>query len=185
MPGIRHDVADIAAPVHRAGAKVRWTSPPSRGNEGELELDGALFLDRAATEVGAFDAVVGEGDGQGALDTEGAGGTVGGGRERDGGQQIKRQQRLHLYTRANRLFLGGPDENLLGTLEVGRLGDPAVLDDDYFAVPKTPLTGITVLVARRPDRMRSRCSRVTGRIPPRCPTRGAASAYVIRLGPHG
>lgn len=51
------------------------------------------------------------------------------------GQQISRQELLTLYTRANQWFLGGEDEHLLGSLEVGRLGDVVVLGDDYFAVP--------------------------------------------------
>jgi predicted amidohydrolase YtcJ len=50
------------------------------------------------------------------------------------GQQISRQELLTLYTRANQWFLGGADERLLGSLEVGRLGDVVVLGDDYFAV---------------------------------------------------
>ncbi|KAI0102117.1 hypothetical protein GGR51DRAFT_527887 [Nemania sp. FL0031] len=51
------------------------------------------------------------------------------------GQQISRQELLHLYTRANQWFLGGIDEQLLGSLEVGRLGDIVVLNNDYFTVP--------------------------------------------------
>jgi len=51
------------------------------------------------------------------------------------GQQISRQELMGLYTRNNRWFLGGKDEGLLGSLEVGRLGDVAVLSDDYFTVP--------------------------------------------------
>ena len=50
------------------------------------------------------------------------------------GQQISRKEALHLYTRANQWFLGGPDEKLLGSLEVGRLGDVVVLNDDLFGV---------------------------------------------------
>ncbi|KAI3333149.1 amidohydrolase family-domain-containing protein [Ustulina deusta] len=50
------------------------------------------------------------------------------------GQQISRQELLHLYTRANQWFLGGVDEQLLGSLEVGRLGDIVVLNGDYFTV---------------------------------------------------
>jgi predicted amidohydrolase YtcJ len=38
------------------------------------------------------------------------------------------------YTSANQWFLGGQDEDLLGTLETGRLGDVVVLSDDYFGV---------------------------------------------------
>jgi predicted amidohydrolase YtcJ len=51
------------------------------------------------------------------------------------GQQISRQELLRLYTSANQWFLGGPDEDLLGSIEVGRLGDVVVLNDDYFTVP--------------------------------------------------
>ena len=51
------------------------------------------------------------------------------------GQQITRQELLELYTRANGWFLGSEDEDQLGTLEVGRLGDLVVLDRDYFTVP--------------------------------------------------
>ena len=43
------------------------------------------------------------------------------------GQQITRQELLELYTRDNQWFLGDKDEDLLGSLEVGRLGDVAVL----------------------------------------------------------
>jgi predicted amidohydrolase YtcJ len=50
------------------------------------------------------------------------------------GQQLTRAEVLEHYTSANRWFLGGQDEDLLGTLEVGRLGDVVVLSDDYFAV---------------------------------------------------
>ena len=55
------------------------------------------------------------------------------------GQQITRQELLTLYTRANGWFLGQEDENQLGTLEVGRLGDLVVLDRDYFTVPEEQL----------------------------------------------
>lgn len=49
------------------------------------------------------------------------------------GQQISRQEVLHLYTR-NEWFLGKPDEDVLGGLELGKLGDVVVLNDDYFTV---------------------------------------------------
>ena len=58
------------------------------------------------------------------------------------GQQISRQELLALYTRDNQWFLGGEDEQLLGSLEVGRLGDVVVLNDDYFAVPAERLKKI-------------------------------------------
>ncbi|PKS05027.1 hypothetical protein jhhlp_008393 [Lomentospora prolificans] len=50
------------------------------------------------------------------------------------GQQITRQEVLELYTSKNQWFLGGPDEKLLGSIEVGRLGDLIVLNDDYFFI---------------------------------------------------
>ncbi|KAI1085368.1 amidohydrolase family-domain-containing protein [Whalleya microplaca] len=56
------------------------------------------------------------------------------GQQINAGQQITRKEMLYLYTRANQWFLGGPDEHLLGAIEVGRLGDIVVLNDDYFAV---------------------------------------------------
>jgi hypothetical protein len=56
------------------------------------------------------------------------------GRQINPGQQLTRMEVLTHYTRANRWFLGGEDEDLLGTLEVGRLGDVVVLSDDYFTV---------------------------------------------------
>ncbi|KAK8087440.1 hypothetical protein PG994_002414 [Apiospora phragmitis] len=55
------------------------------------------------------------------------------------GQQITRREFLRMYTRANQWFLGGPDEPLLGALEVGRLGDVVVLNEDYFGVPDEDL----------------------------------------------
>jgi predicted amidohydrolase YtcJ len=58
------------------------------------------------------------------------------------GQQITRQELLALYTRANQWFLGGEDEQSLGSLEVGRLGDVVVLNDDYFTVPAEKLKNI-------------------------------------------
>lgn len=58
------------------------------------------------------------------------------------GQQLTRAEVLEHFTSANRWFLGGHDEDLLGTLEVGRLGDVVVLSDDYFAVPDADLKNL-------------------------------------------
>ncbi|KAI1283363.1 amidohydrolase family-domain-containing protein [Xylaria sp. FL0933] len=58
------------------------------------------------------------------------------------GQQISRQELLYLYTRANQWFLGNIDEQLLGSLEVGRLGDIVVLNEDYFTVPDEELKAL-------------------------------------------
>jgi predicted amidohydrolase YtcJ len=55
------------------------------------------------------------------------------------GQQITRRELLELYTRRNAWFLGGVDEEQLGSIEVGRLGDLVVLDRDYFTVPEDQL----------------------------------------------
>jgi hypothetical protein len=56
------------------------------------------------------------------------------GKQINPGQQLTRMEVLEHFTSANRWFLGGQDEDLLGTLEVGRLGDVVVLSDDYFKV---------------------------------------------------
>jgi predicted amidohydrolase YtcJ len=65
------------------------------------------------------------------------------GRQINPEQQVTREELLTLYTRANQWFLGGEDEQLLGSLEVGRLGDVVVLNDDYFAVPDEQLKQIS------------------------------------------
>jgi predicted amidohydrolase YtcJ len=48
------------------------------------------------------------------------------------GQQISRQQALHMYTRGNAWYLGREHE--LGSIETGKLADLVVLDKDYFTV---------------------------------------------------
>jgi len=61
----------------------------------------------------------------------------------NGGQTVSRQDVLRWYTRDNTWFLGGPDEKLLGVLEVGRLGDVVVLSDDLFEVEEEKLKSLT------------------------------------------
>ena len=61
------------------------------------------------------------------------------GKQVNPGQQLTRMEVLEHFTSANRWFLGGQDEDLLGTLEVGRLGDVVVLSDDYFKVSDADL----------------------------------------------
>jgi predicted amidohydrolase YtcJ len=52
----------------------------------------------------------------------------------NGGQQIRRQEVLKLYTANNNgLFLR--EEEQIGTIEPGKLADLVVLSDDYFTVP--------------------------------------------------
>jgi predicted amidohydrolase YtcJ len=58
------------------------------------------------------------------------------------GQQLTRSEVLTGFTTANQWFLGGQDEPLLGSLEVGRLGDVVVLSDDYFSVPDARLRSL-------------------------------------------
>jgi len=63
------------------------------------------------------------------------------GRSSDGvlinaGQQLTRLEALRLYTAENGWFLR--EENLLGTIEPGRLADLAVLTDDYFDPKRVP-----------------------------------------------
>ena len=48
------------------------------------------------------------------------------------GQQISRQQALHLYTRGNAWYLNREDD--LGSIEPGKQADLLVLDRDYFTV---------------------------------------------------
>jgi len=53
------------------------------------------------------------------------------------GQQIKREEVLKLYTANNGWFLR--EEDRLGTIEIGKLADLAVLSQDYFAAPDADL----------------------------------------------
>jgi predicted amidohydrolase YtcJ len=50
------------------------------------------------------------------------------------GRQISREQVMKLYTASNGWFLR--EENQLGSIEAGKLGDLAVLNQDYFTVPE-------------------------------------------------
>ena len=52
----------------------------------------------------------------------------------NGDQTISRDQVLKLYTADNGWFLR--EENQLGSIEVGKLGDLVVLNQDYFTVPE-------------------------------------------------
>ena len=58
----------------------------------------------------------------------------------NGGQQISREEVLRLYTADNGWFLR--EEDQLGSLELGKLGDVVVLNNDYFAVPDADLRKI-------------------------------------------
>jgi predicted amidohydrolase YtcJ len=51
-------------------------------------------------------------------------------------QQLTRQEALRLYTAENGWFFH--EENLLGTIQVGKLGDLVALSDDYFDPKKVP-----------------------------------------------
>jgi len=62
------------------------------------------------------------------------------------GQLATRQEVLGWYTRNNTWFLGGEDEQQLGVLERGRLGDVVVLSEDYFAVEEEAIKGIRSLL---------------------------------------
>ena len=52
------------------------------------------------------------------------------------GQQLTRTEALRLYTAENGWFL--KEENELGTIETGKLGDLVVLSDDYFDPMRVP-----------------------------------------------
>jgi hypothetical protein len=56
------------------------------------------------------------------------------------GQQITRTEVLRLYTADNGWFLREEDD--LGTIEVGKLADLVVLNEDYFTVPDDRLRQI-------------------------------------------
>jgi predicted amidohydrolase YtcJ len=51
-------------------------------------------------------------------------------------QQITRAEALRLYTAENGWFFH--EENLLGSIEPGKLGDVTVLSDDFFDPAKVP-----------------------------------------------
>lgn len=51
----------------------------------------------------------------------------------NGDQQLTREEALRVFTRGNSWFLRMEDK--IGTIEVGKLADLAVLDRDYFTVP--------------------------------------------------
>jgi predicted amidohydrolase YtcJ len=54
----------------------------------------------------------------------------------NGGQQITREEAIRLYTVNNGWFL--KEENKLGSIEEGKLGDVVVLNADYFNAAETP-----------------------------------------------
>jgi predicted amidohydrolase YtcJ len=54
----------------------------------------------------------------------------------NGGQQITRQEAIRLYSVENGWFL--KEENRLGSIEEGKLGDVVVLSDDYFDPVRVP-----------------------------------------------
>jgi predicted amidohydrolase YtcJ len=54
----------------------------------------------------------------------------------NGGQQITREEAIRLYTVANGWFLR--EEDRLGSIEEGKLGDVVVLSDDYFNPSRVP-----------------------------------------------
>jgi predicted amidohydrolase YtcJ len=70
------------------------------------------------------------------------------------GQQLTRMEALRLYTAENGWFLR--EEDKLGTIQPGKLGDVVVLSDDYFDPAKVPDEGI--------KRLRSVLTIVDGRV---------------------
>ncbi len=58
----------------------------------------------------------------------------------NGDQQLTRAEALRTFTRENSWFLRMEDK--LGSLEVGKLADVAVLDRDYFSVPEADIRKI-------------------------------------------
>jgi predicted amidohydrolase YtcJ len=56
------------------------------------------------------------------------------------GQTLTREEAMRLYTATNGWFV--KEEDKLGSIETGKLGDLVVLSDDYFTVPDSALRGI-------------------------------------------
>jgi predicted amidohydrolase YtcJ len=63
----------------------------------------------------------------------------------NGDQTITREQILKMYTASNGWFLR--EENQLGSIEVGKLGDVAVLNQDYFTVPEEAIKKTTAVMS--------------------------------------
>jgi predicted amidohydrolase YtcJ len=60
------------------------------------------------------------------------------------GQQISREQALHMYTRGNAWYLNQEDK--LGSIEAGKLADLVVLDRDYFSVSNAAMRDTRVVL---------------------------------------
>ena len=63
----------------------------------------------------------------------------------NGDQTISRQDILRMYTASNGWFLR--EENQLGSIEVGKLGDLVVLTEDYFKVPDEDIRKISSVMS--------------------------------------
>jgi predicted amidohydrolase YtcJ len=61
------------------------------------------------------------------------------------GQQLTRMEALRLYTAENGWFTH--EEQLLGTIEPGKLADVVVLSNDYFDAAKVPDDAIRTLTS--------------------------------------
>ena len=62
----------------------------------------------------------------------------------NGDQQLTRLEALRTFTRENSWFLRMEDK--LGSIEVGKLADVAVLDRDYFTVPDADIKKIRAVL---------------------------------------
>ena len=60
------------------------------------------------------------------------------------GQQISRQQALHMYTRGAAWYCNREDD--LGSIEEGKLADLVVLDKDYFRVSDAEMRKISSIL---------------------------------------
>jgi predicted amidohydrolase YtcJ len=72
------------------------------------------------------------------------GGTTGVIQQINPGQQISRQQAMHMYTRGASWYLNREDD--LGSIEEGKLGDLVVLDRDYFTVSNADMRKTTPIL---------------------------------------
>ena len=62
----------------------------------------------------------------------------------NGDQQLTRAEALRIFTRENSWFLRMEDK--LGSIEVGKLADVAVLDRDYFTVPEADIKKVRAVL---------------------------------------
>ncbi len=116
--------------VERYGVKAAETAPPIRKM---LELGVPVGAGTDATRVGTYNPWI-------ALYWLVAGKTLGGTQLYPKENCLDRMEALRLYTHSSAWFSG--EEDIKGTIEIGKLADLAVLSADYFSVPEEEIKRI-------------------------------------------